>query len=159
MFRTDLWKEFMKKTAVILSICTIFCGLNVEAKKKVQSSKQVVATKKATKTVNRGKDSSRNSFISAAQAVLIDYDTGEILYSHNSDEICTPSSMTKLMTTYILFEAIKSRRISLDDEWEVSEQAQSMEGSRSFFKAGTKAQAPGRAITLYPLLLINFTVL
>ncbi|MDR2681531.1 MAG: D-alanyl-D-alanine carboxypeptidase [Holosporaceae bacterium] len=77
--------------------------------------------------------------IQAQQALLIDFDDGECLYGKNSDERCVPSSMTKLMTIYLLFEAITKGELRMDDELPVSELAQSKEGSRSFFKAGTLA--------------------
>ena len=51
-----------------------------------------------------------------------------------------PSSMTKLMTLYIVFSAIASGRISWDDEFPVSKAAQKMKGSRSFFAAGSMAR-------------------
>ncbi|MDR3179735.1 MAG: D-alanyl-D-alanine carboxypeptidase [Holosporaceae bacterium] len=77
--------------------------------------------------------------IHAEQALLIDFDSGEQLYGKNSDERCVPSSMTKLMTIYLVFEAIANGELKMDDELPVSEFAQSKEGSRSFFKAGTLA--------------------
>jgi D-alanyl-D-alanine carboxypeptidase (penicillin-binding protein 5/6) len=79
-------------------------------------------------------------FINAGQAVLIDYETGDYLFEKCADERCVPSSMTKLMTLYLLFSAISSNRIKLDDEFPVSEAAQKMKGSRSFFQAGTMAK-------------------
>ena len=73
----------------------------------------------------------------AKQVVLIDFDTEEILYNKDSEERCSPSSMTKLMTLYLLFSAIKNGCIKINDKFFVSKLAQGMEGSRSFLRAGT----------------------
>jgi D-alanyl-D-alanine carboxypeptidase (penicillin-binding protein 5/6) len=81
--------------------------------------------------------SAANSSLGAEQAVLVDFETGDCLLEKNGEEKCAPSSMTKLMTLYVLFSAINSGRISLDDEYPVSKAAQKMKGSRSFFSAGS----------------------
>ena len=60
---------------------------------------------------------------SAKYAILIDYDTGRVLLSKNSNIAMSPASMSKLMTIYLTFEAIKQERISLDTELVVSEKA------------------------------------
>jgi len=78
--------------------------------------------------------------ISAEQAILIDCDTGECFFEKNGDARCVPSSMTKLLTLYILFSAISEGRIKMQDEFPVSMEAQKMQGSRSFFQAGTMAK-------------------
>ncbi|MDR1551302.1 MAG: D-alanyl-D-alanine carboxypeptidase [Holosporaceae bacterium] len=84
---------------------------------------------------HRAKELPQNS-LGAKQAIVIDNETGECIYEENGDERCPPSSMTKLMTLYILFEAIILGRIGMDDEFPVSKAAQKMTGSRSFFSAG-----------------------
>ncbi|MDR2067862.1 MAG: D-alanyl-D-alanine carboxypeptidase [Holosporaceae bacterium] len=76
-------------------------------------------------------------FLSAQYAVLMDFETGECLFAKDAEERCAPSSMTKLMTAYILFSRITSGAVRLDDEFPVSELAQKMPGTRSFYKAGS----------------------
>ena len=49
-------------------------------------------------------------------AVLMDYDTGTILYTKNPDEIIPPASMTKLMTTYLLMEKVKAGELDLEGD-------------------------------------------
>ena len=56
-------------------------------------------------------------------AVLMDYETGTELFSLNPEESIPPASMTKLMTSYLLFEKIKAGEISLDDIYTVTEAA------------------------------------
>ena len=59
----------------------------------------------------------------ARNALLMDFDTGEYLYSKNETEAVPPASMSKLMTVYILMSKIKDGSIKLDDTFSVSENA------------------------------------
>ena len=61
--------------------------------------------------------------IAAREFILVDFQTGTVLESQNSEEAMPPSSMSKLMTAYMVFEAIHSGALSLDDEFIVSENA------------------------------------
>jgi D-alanyl-D-alanine carboxypeptidase (penicillin-binding protein 5/6) len=56
----------------------------------------------------------------AKAAILVDADTGAILYQHNADELLPPASITKLMTAEIVFQAIKDGRLKGDDELPMS---------------------------------------
>lgn len=71
------------------------------------------------------------------QSIVMDFDTGEIISEVNSNERCTPSSMTKIMTLYLVFGALAEGKLHLDEELPVSEKAKNQEGSRSFFEAGS----------------------
>src|SRR5438445_1620290 len=59
----------------------------------------------------------------ATQAFMIDADTGTVLYSKDADKPFPPASMAKLMTMEVVFNAIKSGRLKLDDTFVVSENA------------------------------------
>ncbi|MDX8464354.1 D-alanyl-D-alanine carboxypeptidase family protein [Mesorhizobium sp. VK23B] len=59
----------------------------------------------------------------AAQAFMIDADTGTVLFAKDADKPIPPASMAKLMTMEVVFKAIKSKRITLDDTFVVSENA------------------------------------
>ena len=50
----------------------------------------------------------------ARQAILIDVNTGAVLLEKNADERMTPSSMTKLVTMYIVFDMIRQGRLRMD---------------------------------------------
>lgn len=56
----------------------------------------------------------------APHAVLMDAETGAILYQHNADELFPPASMSKLMTLEVLFRAIKEGRVKKTDEYKMS---------------------------------------
>lgn len=76
----------------------------------------------------------------AKQAILLEFDTGTMLYTKNADEKMTPSSMSKMMTLYVLFKHLKEGSVKLDDTFTVSERAWRMEGSRSFLKLGSEVK-------------------
>lgn len=67
----------------------------------------------------------------ATHAVILDYETGEVLFSQNGDEAMPPASMSKLMTTLMAFEALESGTLSLDDELPVTEYAWRTGGAAS----------------------------
>ncbi|MER8732990.1 D-alanyl-D-alanine carboxypeptidase [Mesorhizobium sp. M1227] len=59
----------------------------------------------------------------AAQAFMIDAETGTVLFSKDADRLIPPASLGKLMTMEVVFDAIKSGRMTLDDTFVVSENA------------------------------------
>ena len=72
------------------------------------------------------------------QAILIDATTGTILFSKNPDERMTPSSMSKIMTIYKLFERLKDGKLSLTDKFSVSEKAWRKQGSKMFVAVNSR---------------------
>ena len=61
--------------------------------------------------------------INAQTAILQDYLSGEILYEKNPDQKIFPASMTKIMTSIIAFDLLKSGEITLDEKFMISENA------------------------------------
>lgn len=59
----------------------------------------------------------------ARAAILMDAETGAILYQHNADELMPPASVSKLMTAAVVFRTIKDGRLKLSDQFEMSEHA------------------------------------
>ena len=74
--------------------------------------------------------------ISAKSAVLMDAETGMVLYSKNASAALAPASVTKIMTLLLVAEAIRDGNISLGDNVYVSANAASMGGSQIFIKEG-----------------------
>ena len=69
----------------------------------------------------------------AEVAVVIDGHTGKVLFSKDKDKKTYPASMTKIMTTLIIFEKLANETLSLDDKFLVSEKAwREREGSSMF---------------------------
>jgi len=82
----------------------------------------------------------------AKQAILMDADTSEVLFTFNGNERMPPSSMSKIMTAYIVFDYLSKGRIKLDDSFAASEKAWSKKGSSMFIPIG-------RYVTVNELLL------
>ena len=74
----------------------------------------------------------------AKQVILIEFETGAILYQKAADEAMFPASMTKMMTAYLLFERLKNGTLSLEDKFRVSEEAWRKGGSKMFVKVGDR---------------------
>ncbi len=68
-------------------------------------------------------------------AMLIDFDTGEILFQKNEHEPLAPASMTKMMSMLLIMEAIDNKTLSYDTDVTISENAASMGGSQVFLQA------------------------
>jgi D-alanyl-D-alanine carboxypeptidase (penicillin-binding protein 5/6) len=69
-------------------------------------------------------------------AILIERDTGQILYEKNSNEELPPASMTKIMTMLLIMEAIDQGKLKWDESVRTSEYAASMGGSQIFLEPG-----------------------
>lgn len=76
--------------------------------------------------------------IGAKSYLVIDSRTGHELASLNADAPLAPASLTKLMTTYVVFKALTDGQIRLEDEATISEKAWRTEGSRMFVEVGTR---------------------
>lgn len=72
----------------------------------------------------------------AKQAIVVDYETGTVLFEKNADERMPTSSMSKVMTAYMVFDAIKKGQISLENQFPVTEKAWNTQGSKMFVELG-----------------------
>ncbi len=70
----------------------------------------------------------------AEQAVVLDYDTNEVLFEKNSNSKIIPASMTKIMTVYVAFDRIKNTDFSISNSCIISPKAYKMGGSRTFLE-------------------------
>ena len=74
----------------------------------------------------------------AKQAILVDDNTGAVLLAKNADELMHPSSMSKLMTVYMVFEKLAKGELKLTDTFPVSERAWRQGGSKMFVQLGSQ---------------------
>lgn len=79
-----------------------------------------------------------NLGIDARAAILIEADSGEVLYEMMPDEQVPIASVTKIMTMLLIMEAVDNGTLTLDDTVTVSENAMSYGGSTMFLEAGEK---------------------
>lgn len=103
-------------STIVLASDTVYVWSNNEA---------TVATSAAVNT-----DSSNSLQLECGGAVLIEQNSGKVLYDHNMHEQLRPASVTKVMTILLIMEALDSGRISIDDKIPCSENASSMGGSQ-----------------------------
>jgi len=78
--------------------------------------------------------------IAARNYLLMDLTSGQVLASRDVDAQIEPASLTKLMTSYLVFEALRAKKITLEQRLPVSELAWKMPGSRMFIDP--KMQVP-----------------
>jgi D-alanyl-D-alanine carboxypeptidase (penicillin-binding protein 5/6) len=76
----------------------------------------------------------------ARQALIVDFATGATLLEKNADERMPPSSMSKLMTMYVVFEQLKAGRLQMEQTLPVSERAWRMGGSKMFVEVNTQVR-------------------
>ena len=76
--------------------------------------------------------------IGAKSYLVIDGKTGHSLASLKPDERLAPASLTKLMTAYVVFQALRQAQISLDEEVTISEKAWRTQGSRMFIEVNSR---------------------
>ena len=74
-------------------------------------------------------------------SIVINADTGRVMYARNADAMRYPASLTKIMTLYLLFEEIKSGRMDMDSRIGVSKLAASRSPSKLYLKPGQSISA------------------
>lgn len=79
----------------------------------------------ALSALSGGQDAARaQSFQTAApHAILVDADSGSVLFEKGADDLFSPASMAKLMTTEIVFNEIRQGRLTMDSEFQITEDA------------------------------------
>ncbi len=86
----------------------------------------------------------------AKEVVLMDAETGAVLFEKNADAPMPPASMSKLMTVYMIFERLRDGRLSLDDTFRVSENAWRKGGAKS--GSSTMFLVPGKRVRVEDLI-------
>lgn len=76
--------------------------------------------------------------VNAKSGILMEVSTGSLLFEQNADEIIEPASFTKVLSLYLIFEALQEGKIHLNDEVWIGETAWRTGGSKMFVKVGTK---------------------
>lgn len=127
MSRSGEWQKMSRFLITLLLIINagfaiLFAACSAEAKAAKQGSKNAApSTAKRIETT-----------------LVVDADTGKILYNINAHQRIYPASLTKLMTLYILFDEIKSHKMTLDQEIKISANAERMRPCKLGLKAGEK---------------------
>ena len=74
----------------------------------------------------------------ANQAIVVDFNTQEVLFEKNADKLMPPASMTKIMTLYVVFDRLKKTDLTINDTCNISPKAYKMGGSRTFLEIDEK---------------------
>lgn len=93
--------------------------------------------------------------INAESAILVDVDTGKVLYSKKADMTLPPASMTKMMTEYLVWEAIDKGELSWDDTTEISDYAFDISANPDFSGVGLYQDQEYTVRELYEAMAIN----
>ncbi|MCZ6841117.1 MAG: D-alanyl-D-alanine carboxypeptidase [Alphaproteobacteria bacterium] len=72
----------------------------------------------------------------AKQSILVDYETGTVLFEKNADASMFPASMSKIMTALLVFDRLRDGTFTLETKLPVSEKAWRMGGSKMFVRVG-----------------------
>ena len=132
---------------LLITILLLSVSNDVSAKvKKTDVSKvkkKVAAKPKAkSKKAEKPKDEQKNILqpygieVNSTHALLVDYNTGQVLLAKNADEPLEPASMTKIMTAYMIMKALNSGHIKPESLVTISRNARQMEGSDMYLEVG-----------------------
>lgn len=97
---------------------------------------EATESKEVSSERNSNNSNEINLASDAKSAILMEKDTGTIIFNKNSDERLPPASVTKLMTLLLVMEALDKNELALDETIRISENASSMGGSQLFLEAG-----------------------
>ena len=75
--------------------------------------------------------------VAAKNYFVIDFASGKVLAEKNPDEKIEPASITKLMTSYVVYKELEAGRLAMDDMVDISEKAWRMGGSRMYLEVNT----------------------
>ncbi len=128
----------MKKlTIFLLCLSLILCG-------GFSASASAVPTEPASAELNEplpindqaAAEIGENLQIGAKSAILMEYNTGKVLYENGADKRLAPASITKIMTLILVMEAIEGGKLNLTDKITASDHAASMGGSQIWLEPG-----------------------
>ncbi len=88
--------------------------------------------------IARAEETTGGISLTCPSAILMEASTGSVIYEKSPDERRSPASITKIMTAILIFDAVESGKISLEDEVVTSAYAKSMGGSQVYLEEGEK---------------------
>jgi len=91
----------------------------------------------------------------AESAIIVDVNTGKVLYAKNENEALPPASMIKMMTEYIVLEKINEGELDWDSTTQISDYAYSISANNSFSGVGLRQNVDYTVQELYEAMAIN----
>jgi D-alanyl-D-alanine carboxypeptidase (penicillin-binding protein 5/6) len=123
--------------ALLLSVAGPGAGITAQTKP-TAPAKAAVASAKPKPVTPVAPPPSAVLDTPARYALIVEADTGMVLFDKHADERMPPASMSKIMTAYVVFDLLKSGRITLGDDLAVSEKAYKLGGSKMFVGIGSR---------------------
>lgn len=105
--------------------------------------------------INKAQAETTGLDVNAAGAILVDAETGMILYEKNSETVLGIASMTKMMTEYLLLEAIKEGKVKWDQEYVVSPELSKMSHDNSLSNVFLRVEGKYKVEDLYAAMAIE----
>lgn len=129
----------MKKILALI-LCGMLCVQNVYAMPAeewlLQEGNDEIAVEDKNSENKESETAAPGIEVSAPSAILMEVSTGTVIYEKDADTSRPPASVTKIMTMLLIFDALESGKIKLEDEVTTSEFAASMGGSQVFLEPG-----------------------
>jgi len=122
----------------LISPRPILCKTN-RVPKTPKSHQKAKAPEKVKATKNK-EASSGSLQCDARSAILMDGLTGQVLFEQNRDLKMAPASFVKIMTLYLVYDAIRAGQLKMDEMVTVSEKAWKIQGSKMFIKVGDRVK-------------------
>ena len=126
----------MKKILVIIMCVAMACSLNLSLQAAVSSECDISDINIPIDSTVTDAAIGTKLDIKAKSAILLEVNTGKILYEMNADEKLPPASITKIMSLLLIMEAIDRGELSVEDVITASEHASSMGGSQIWLEPG-----------------------
>lgn len=111
-------------------------AVNASAVTDIIDAVQLTGLKKSDVAANEAETVTSGPDIETPSAILMEAATGQVIYEKDSSKQLAPASITKIMTLILIFEALESGQIKMEDPVTVSEHAASMGGSQVFLEEG-----------------------
>ena len=142
----SLPKYFLRRAfSIVLSLLLVLTSVSISSTLLYQSHVYADATEYDATTVSKIMSSTDVFNLKSKASVLMDCDTGVILVESNSSEKLPIASITKIMSMYLIMEAIENGKLSFDDFVQVSEYSYGFGGSQVYLK-------PGEEFTVHEML-------
>jgi len=139
-FQKNVWVTILLVMIVIMMIypSPILCKTNRVSKTPKTSQKAKISEKIKTTENKQAPSGSLQS--DARSAILMDGLTGQVLFEQNPDSKMAPASFVKIMTLFLVYDAIRAAQLKMDEMVTVSEKAWRIQGSKMFIKVGERVK-------------------
>lgn len=131
-----MWKRVISS---LLGVSLIMCGfVGLEALKNKLPRQENIEIETVNDMPSDNQKQDAGFTVAAKGAVLIDAETGEVLFAQEAHKELPLASVTKVMTMLLVMDAVEAGKITLEDEVTISEHAASMGGSQMYMEPGEK---------------------